>query len=74
MIVILMISINEIDTRSLGIIIMKKMKIMFVIYEEYYNITYDNKFGDAKEYGLREIQNQEIYKDIILDDIPMTIW
>ena len=34
-------------------------------------VTYDNKFGDAKEYGLRDIpEARNVYKDIVLDDIP----
>lgn len=68
------ISINEIDTRSLGGIIDELMKeennVVCDLYEEYYNITYDNKFGDAKEYGLREIpEPRNVYKDVISDDI-----
>lgn len=65
-------AINEIDTRSLGKIISKeKNDFVCDIYEEYYNITYDNKFGDAKKYGLREIpEARNIYKDIVLDDVP----
>jgi hypothetical protein len=39
-------------------------------YEDYYDITYSNTFGDAKEYGLREIpEPRNVYKDII-DDTP----
>ena len=66
------ITINEIDTRSLGKIISnEKNDFVCDIYEEYYNITYDNKFGDAKKYGLREIpEARNIYKDIVLDDVP----
>ena len=66
------ITINEIDTRSLGKIISEeKNDFVCDIYEEYYNITYDNKFGDAKEYGLREIpEARNVYKDIVLDDVP----
>ena len=65
------ITINEIDTRSLGKIISEeKNDFVCDIYEEYYNITYDNKFGDAKEYGLREMpEPRNIYRDIV-DDIP----
>lgn len=65
------ITINEIDTRSLGEIISKEQNdFVCDIYEEYYNITYDNKFGDAKNYGLREIpEARNVYKDIV-DDIP----
>ena len=66
--------INEIDFRSLGHIINDLMKKendkVCEFYEEYYNITYDNKFGDANKYGLREIpEARNIYNDIILDDI-----
>ena len=66
------ITINEIDTRSLGKIISEeKNDFVCDIYEEYYNITYDNKFGDAKKYGLREIpEARNVYKDIVLDDVP----
>jgi hypothetical protein len=40
------------------------------LYTDYYNITYDNKFGDAQKYGLREMpEPRNIYKDIV-DDIP----
>ena len=68
------VSINEIDTRSLGSIIEQFMEeennVVCDLYEEYYNITYNNKFGDAKEYGLREIpEPRNIYKDIVTDDI-----
>ena len=53
------ITINEIDTGSLETIISNLMEKendrACEFYEEYYNITYDNKFGDAKEYGLRDI-------------------
>lgn len=67
--------INEIDTISLGNIINNLMEnendTVCELYEEYYDITYDNKFGDAKKYGLREIpEARNIYKDIVLDDIP----
>ena len=66
------ITINEIDTRSLGKIISEERNdFVCDIYEEYYNITYDNKFGDAKKYGLREIpEARNVYKDIVLDDVP----
>ncbi len=68
------VSINEIDKNSLGSIINNLMKKdndrVCNLYEEYYNITYDNKFGDAEQYGLREIpEARNIYKDIILDDV-----
>ena len=32
-------------------------------YEDYYNITYDNKFGDAQNYGLREQPKPENIKE-----------
>ena len=39
-------------------------------YEEYYNLTYDNKYGDAENYGLRDIpEPRNIYRDIVLDDM-----
>jgi hypothetical protein len=68
-------TIGEIDKRSLGGIIGDLMKeendTVCELYEEYYDITYDNKFGDAKKYGLREIpEARNVYKDIVLDDIP----
>ena len=68
-------TIGEIDKRSLGGIIGDLMKeendTVCELYEEYYDITYDNKFGDAKKYGLREMpEARNIYKDIVLDDIP----
>ena len=67
--------INEIDTRSLGNIIDDLMESendsVCEYYEEYYNITYDNKFGDAQEYGLREMpEARNVYEDIVLDDFP----
>ena len=67
--------INEIDTRSLGNIIDDLMETendsVCEYYEEYYNITYDNKFGDAQEYGLREMpEARNVYEDIVLDDFP----
>ena len=69
------INISEIDKRSLGTIISDLMKndndVVCNLYTDYYNITYDNKFGDAKKYGLREMpEPRNIYKDIVLDDIP----
>ena len=69
------INIYEIDTRSLGGIIdalkEKNNDLVCEYYEEYYDITYDNKFGDAKKYGLREIpEARNVYKDIVLDDVP----
>ena len=66
--------INDIDTRLLGNIIdnliIDEMDSVCESFEEYYNITSGNKFGDAKEYGLREQpEPRNVYKDIILDDI-----
>ena len=66
------ISINEIDRRTLGSIInnllISENDKVCDLYEEYYNITYDNKFGDAKQLGLREIpEARNIYKDIVND-------
>ena len=68
------IAVNEVDKRFLGKIIYELMceenDRVCELYEEYYNITYDNKFGDAIKYGLREIpEPRNVYKDIILDDI-----
>ena len=68
------ITIKEIDTRSLSNIISNLMDEnndkVCEFYEEYYNITYDNKYGDAKKYGLREIpEARNVYKDTILDDV-----
>jgi hypothetical protein len=64
------IQIKTIDTRKLGQIISDLMKkendVVCNFYEEYYNITYDNKFGDANKYGLRDIpEARNVYKDII---------
>ena len=69
------INISEIDKRTLGTIISDLMKndndVVCNLYTDYYNITYDNKFGDAQKYGLREMPEvRNIYKDIVLDDIP----
>lgn len=69
------ITINELDKRSLGGIISNLMNgendTVCEYYEEYYASTYDNKFGDGKEYGLRDIpEPRNIYKDIVTDDIP----
>ena len=68
--------INEIDTRTFGNIIYDLMETendsVCEYYEEYYNITYDNKFGDAQEYGLREMpEARNIYKDIVPDDFAI---
>ena len=67
-------SIDEIDTRTLGNIINQLMQeendTVCEIYEEYYNITYDNKFDDAQQYGLRDIpEPRNVYKDDILGDV-----
>jgi hypothetical protein len=67
--------INEIDKRSLGNIINDCLldndnDIVCEFYEEYYNITYDNKFNKNKDYILREIpESRNVYKDIVLDDV-----
>jgi hypothetical protein len=40
-------------------------------YEEYYDMTFGNNFNDSTEYGLREEpEPRNVYKDVILDDIP----
>ena len=67
------VSINEIDTQSLGHIISDLMKNendkVCELYTEYYDITYGNNFNDANEYGLREEpEPRNVYKDIIPDD------
>ena len=67
-------SLIEVDTRSLGHIIRDLMvnenDIVCTYYEEYYNITCGNKFGDAEKYGLLDIpEPRNIYKDIVLDDV-----
>jgi hypothetical protein len=67
------VSINEIDTRTLGRLVDDLMKkendIVCEFYEEYYNITYDNKLEYVKEHGLREIpEGRNVYKDIVNDD------
>ena len=69
------INISEIDKRTLGTIIRDLMKnendVVCNLYTDYYNITYDNKFGDAQKYGLREMPKaRNVFKDIVLDDIP----
>ena len=66
--------IKEIDTATLshliGDFMVDKNDVVCDIYEEYYNITYDNNFGDAAEYGLRDIpESRNIYKDIVLGDL-----
>ena len=38
-------------------------------YEEYYNITYDNKYGDAEQYGLREMpEARNVYEYDVEDN------
>lgn len=69
------ITISEVDTRTLGNILgellEKENDRICEDYEEYYNITYNNKYGDAEKYGLRELpEPRNIYKDIVLDDVP----
>lgn len=66
------VSINEIDKQSLGSIIMQQENSdICTLYEEYYNITYDNKYGDAEKYGLREIpESRNVYQNSTLGDIP----
>ena len=61
------VSINEIDTRSLGSniknLLKKENNSVCDLYEEYYNATYVN--------GLREIpEPRNVYKDVIINDIP----
>jgi hypothetical protein len=70
--------IDEIDTGSLGDIINNLMvndnDIVCDFYEEYYNITYDNKFDDAKKYGLRDIpEPRNVYKDTISGEMSPNI-
>ena len=69
------ININEIDTMTLGDIINgKKNDIICDYYEEYYNITYDNNFGDANEFGLREMpEARNVYKNDADDVSNMNI-
>ena len=59
------VTINEIDSGKLNDIISEeKNDIICDYYEEYYNITFDNKFGDAEKYGLREIpEAKNVYDD-----------
>ena len=69
------ITINEIDFRSLGHIISDLMENendkVCEFYEEYYDMTFGNNFNDSTEYGLREEpEPRNVYKDVILDDIP----
>jgi hypothetical protein len=65
------VKIGEIDTRTLNTIINNKENHkIWQYYEDYYDITYGNKFGDEKAYGLREMpEPRNIYKDVV-DDIP----
>ena len=68
------ININEIDKRILGGIIGNLMKdnnlSVCEYYKDYYGLTYSNKFGDAKEFGLRDLpEPRNVYKDIVLDDV-----
>lgn len=68
------VTINELDSRSLGSIIedlmIKNNDKVSSLYEEYYNIVYGDEFDDAKKRGLREIpEARNVYKDNILDDI-----
>ena len=68
------VSINEIDKKTLGHIISDLFKknndTICEYYEEYYNITYNNKFGNSNDYGLRDIpEPRNVYKDIVFDDI-----
>ncbi len=65
-------SITDNDYQPLGNIISNLMKkendSVCEYYEEYYNVTYGNNFGDAKEYGLREMpEPRNVYKDIVDD-------
>ena len=71
-------SIDEIDTGSLGDIINDMMindnNIVCDFYEEYYNITYNNKFDDAKKYGLREVpEPRNVYKNTISGEMSPNI-
>ena len=66
-------AISEIDTRTLGGIINdlmeREMDVACDYYKNYYSLTADNKYGDANEYGLRELpEAKNVYKDIV-DDI-----
>ena len=69
------ITISELDSRTLGNILGELLKnendVVCGYYEDYYNITYDNKYGDAENYGLRNLpEPRNIYRDIVLDDVP----
>jgi hypothetical protein len=64
---------NITNSQSLGSIINNLMNKendnVCEYYEEYYNMTYGNIFGDAKRYGLREApEPRNVYKDIVIDD------
>jgi hypothetical protein len=68
------ININEIDKRSLGTIINDFSKNghrdICDYYKKYISLTLKNRFGDAKEYGLREEpEPRNVYKDNVLDDV-----
>ena len=69
------ISISEIDTRTLGDIfdniLENENDTVCEYYKEYYDIIDDNKFGDAENFGLRNMpEPRNVYKDIVLDDVP----
>ena len=69
------ISINEVDTKTLGNVIHdlmeKENNEVCNLYEEYYNLINNNIFGDGNKYGLRDIpEPRNIYKDFIIDDVP----
>jgi hypothetical protein len=57
-------SANQLD-HMIGELVMDEMGLACEYYEEYYNITYDNKFGDANKYGLRDKpEGRNIYRNI----------
>lgn len=66
--------ISEIDTRTLSTLIENMLKDendhVCTYFEEYYNMTYNNTFGDANEFGLREIpEPRNVYYDNIKTDV-----
>ena len=66
------VSINELISKSpnniISDLLANKNDSVCEYYEEYYDIINGNKFGDAKQYGLREIPEAKNVYEIITDD------
>ena len=72
------ITIDEIDVGNLGNIIPdlleRDSRAVCGYFEEYFNVTFDNKFGDADLYSLREMPEPlNVYRDDEFDDIVPNI-